>query len=143
MKYIFETLSIAFTVLLFFASALLLSFFIGHLDPAYADYVVKQPSPSSYRINIGLRPGESRPNYKKQVEYINSNKCVAIAVIPYGGEVYYTCPNGDNFWSSVLTPVPNASPSLYMKNKKNQDNQDDANMAASVAASTVIMNSSY
>ena len=48
-------------------------------------------------------------------------------MVPYNGQVYYSCPSGEKFWSDVLAPTPDSPLSLYFKNRKRQDAEDAAN----------------
>jgi hypothetical protein len=88
---------------------------------------------------IGFAPDVRRPNWKKQYEYIVENSCAAIAITPYNGDILYNCPNGERFWADVLTPIPNAPVSTYIKNKSKKDS-DDATTDAAVASSVASIN---
>ena len=97
----------------------------GHLDPAYA-----------YPVRVGFERPDHRPKYKQQIDYIVESKCTAKGMIPYTGDVYYTCPDGDSFWSDALAPIPNVDPSLYIKNRLKQRNDDSDDTASTVPAYT-------
>ena len=106
--------------------------FISVPSSAYAD------TPSSF----GLLKGTRRPNWTKQYEYIVSNSCEAVGVIPYHGDVYYRCPNGEVFWSDIMTPIPSIPPSSYVKNKAKKDSDDETTNVA-VASSMSYSYSGY
>ena len=96
-------------------SFLILLQLFGVVEPAFAAI-----PPGAQKINL-------RPNYKAQVEFIIQNSCNAIGMVPYNGQVYYSCPSGEKFWSDVLAPTPDSPLFLYVKNRKRQDAEDAAN----------------
>lgn len=99
---------------------LLLSFFLGHLEPAYAQ-----------SLPYGMESMIYHPGYKKQIEYIQNHECNAIAIVPYTGNVFYECFSGEKFWSEILTPIPSIPTSSYVKNKSHQDDEDTASYSSS------------
>ena len=87
-------------------SFLILLQLFGVVEPAFAAI-----PPGAQKIN-------AHPNYKAQVEHIIQNSCNAIGMVPYNGQVYYSCPSGEKFWSDVLAPTPDSPLFLYFKNRK-------------------------
>jgi hypothetical protein len=107
--------------LIVIAFLLVLQFF-GTIEPVFA-----APLPR------GMLSSNDRPGYTAQTEYIMKNSCRAIAMVPYSGSVYYSCPNGQKFWSEVLVPTKESPLFMYFKNRKkvNDEDVDDAAIAAS------------
>lgn len=123
-------------------------------NPTFADYTFKSPEkeiarlsnnksltplPNNLRYDIKVgKPLSVYPVYKYEVEYIINNKCEAMAIIPYRGSTYYSCPSGHKFWSSVLAPIPNL-PLSYYTTKKHDDEQ--ASSDAAITSSIISINS--
>jgi hypothetical protein len=94
---------------------------IGVAEPAFAS---------------SMRPAKDRPVYFKEYNYIKSNSCNAVSMIPYSGDVLYECYSGELFWSDVLVPTEKSPLFMYFKNRKHEDDDDAANTAAAAAASS-------
>ena len=103
--------------LLFKLFSILLTFFI-YTQPTFAMY-----------------SGKARPVYMNEIKYLTENKCKAIAIIPYSGMTYYTCPSGEDFWSEVLVESEGSPLSILFKNRKKDA---DESFNKSVAISTVM-----
>ena len=82
-----------------------------------------------------MRPAKSRPVYFNEYNYISSNSCNAVAVIPYSGDVLYECFSGETFWSDVLVPTKKSPLFMYFKNRKHEDDED-AGFSAAASTST-------
>ena len=101
--------------------------FFGAAEPAFAG------------LPYGSRDVSWHPNYLRQIQYIQDNSCNAVAMIPYNGEVFYTCSNGQRFWAEVLLPTESSPLFMYFKNRKKQDDEDSADDASSNAAINSVM----
>ena len=80
-----------------------------------------------------IEMAKTRPIYTAEAEKILNSNCKATAWLPYSGFVYYKCDNQENFWSYMMVNVP-GSP-LFMYNHRQQDDDDQASMDATVASS--------
>jgi hypothetical protein len=119
--------------------------FFGTIEPVFATFengnsqsgILSQLYPQ-LRISMaplprGMLSSNDRPGYTAQTDYIVKNSCKAIAMVQYSGSVYYSCPNGQEFWSEVLVPTEDSPLFIYFKNRKkvNVEDADDAAIAAS------------
>ena len=133
--------------LIVIAFLLVLQFF-GTIEPVFAAFensnsqsgILSQLYPQ-LRVSVaplprGMLSSKDRPGYTAQTDYIVKNFCKAIAMVPYSGSVYYSCPNGQKFWSEILVPTEDSPLFMYFKNRK-KVNDEDADDAA-IAASTTI-----
>lgn len=84
---------------------------------------------------FAMRPAKDRPVYFKEYNYIKSNSCNAVSMIPYSGDVLYECASGESFWSDVLVPTEKSALFMYFKNRKHEDDKDDDAAAAAAASS--------
>ena len=100
---------------------------LGVAEPAFAG------------LPYGSKDSSWHPNYRRQIEYIQENSCDATAMVPYNGEVFYTCPNGQQFWAEVLVPTQSSPLFMYFKNRKKQNDED----AADDASTNVSVNASF
>ena len=87
---------------------------LGVAEPAFAG------------LPYGSKNVSWHPNYLRQIQYIQDNSCDATAMVPYNGEVFYTCSNGQQFWAEVLLPTESSPLFMYFKNRKKQDDEDSA-----------------
>jgi hypothetical protein len=83
-------------------------------------------TPSFASSSIGRSPNY-RPIYLQETLYIVKNKCKAVSMIPYSGDVYYECPNGEAFWSDVLVPT---ELSFLFKNRKHEDDLNNSSYSS-------------
>ena len=83
------------------------------------------------------RPARQHPVYMNDLNTIQNLSCKAIAMIPYSGDVLYSCPDGNQFWSDVLVPTSDSPLFMYFKNRK-QVRDDDA---TDTAVNTAVINS--
>lgn len=89
---------------------------------------------------VAMQPAKKRPVYYYEYNYIKSNSCNAVTMIPYTGDVLYECPSGESFWSDVLVPTKKSPLFMYFKNRKQQDEDEAANAAANnVAISSAVV----
>ena len=130
--------------LIVIAFLLFLQFF-GTIEPVFASFengnsqsgILSQLYPQ-LRVSVaplprGMSSSNDRPGYTAQTDYIIKNSCKAIAMVPYSGSVYYSCLNGQKFWSEVLVPTEDSPLFMYFKNRKkvNDEDVDDVAIAAS------------
>jgi hypothetical protein len=99
---------------LFLVAFVIVLQFFGIAEPAFAG------------LPYGTKDVSWRPNYLRQIQYIQGNSCDAAVMIPYNGEVFYTCPNGQRFWAEVLLPTESSPLFMYFKNRKKQVADDVA-----------------
>jgi hypothetical protein len=119
--------------------------FFGTIEPSFAAFengnsqslILSQLYPQ-LRVSMaplprGMLSSNDRPGYTAQTDYIVKNSCKAIAMVPYSGSVFYSCPNGQKFWSEVIVPTEDSPLFMYFKNRKkvNGEDADDAAIAAS------------
>ena len=130
--------------LIVIAFLLFLQFF-GTIEPVFASFEngnsqsgILSQLYSQLRVSVaplprGMSSSNYRPGYTAQTDYIIKNSCKAIAMVPYSGSVYYSCLNGQKFWSEVLVPTEDSPLFMYFKNRKkvNDEDADDAAIAAS------------
>lgn len=101
---------------------------LGVAEPAFAG------------LPYGAKDSSWHPNYLRQIQYIQDNSCDAAAMIPYNGEVFYTCSNGQQFWSEVLLPTESSPLFMYFKNRKKQDDEDSEDNMNTAANSSFMFN---
>jgi hypothetical protein len=132
--------------LIVIAFLLVLQFF-GMIEPVFAAFENGNPQSGilsqlypHLRVSVaplprGMLSDNDRPGYTAQTDYIMKNSCNAIAMVPYSGSVYYSCPNGQKFWSEILVPTEDSPLFVYFKNRKkvNDEDADDAAIAASAS----------
>lgn len=111
--------------LILISFVLILTFF-GISEPAFAG------------LPSGINSTTYYPGYTRQIQYIESNSCNASAMVPYNGLVFYTCPDGQNFWAQVLVPSENSPLYMYFKNRKKQNDEDSED-----TANTTTVNASF
>ena len=122
--------------------------FFGTIEPSFATFengnsqsgILSQLYPQ-LRVSVaplprGMLSSSDRPGYTTQTDYIVKNFCKAIAMVPYTGSVYYSCPNGQKFWSEILVPTEDSPLFMYFKNRKKVNDEDADDVA--IAASTTI-----
>jgi hypothetical protein len=101
--------------------------FFGIAEPAFAG------------LPYGSKDVSWHPNYLRQIQYIQDNSCNAVAMIPYNGEVFYTCSNGQRFWAEVLLPTESSPLFMYFKNRKKQNDEDSADDSSDAAVNASFM----
>lgn len=113
---------------LFIVAFVIVLQFFGAAEPAFAG------------LPYGAADVSWHPNYHRQIQYIQENSCDAIAMVPYDGSVFYTCPSGQKFWAEVLVPSEKSPLFMYFKNRKHQDDHDSS---AEDTATATAVNASF